>query len=145
MTPSQLLSRVRAKKPAAPPVTTEAAEPPADDEGLDPAFVKQREAAAEEARVEAEAAAAGKYVTRSEYEAGLLALGLALKELADGSRDAFFSSDRYTQHLQKTAEASSPSVKRALQRLLQAITGHRSRGYGIDRGRQRTPGQPWDR
>jgi hypothetical protein len=100
---------------------------------------------------EAEAAAAAKspqYVTRAELNAALGALanatGLALGELADGVHDQFFHSSRYSGHLERTAEAAPPSVKRMLGRLLKGIAGHVRRDYGVDRNASH-PRQSWDR
>jgi hypothetical protein len=119
---SQILDRVRGKTKAVSAAQTPSA-PVDNGEGHSPDL----------AAGEAEKSAGGKIVTRAEHEALIAAVGLALKELADGSGDAFFSSSKYAQRLEQSAEAATPSVKRAFKLLVKAISGHSVRSYGVDR------------
>ena len=65
------------------------------------------------------------------------AFAVALNEVADGCRDAFFNSGRCKGRLLEIAEDAAPGVQQVLQQLVDAMSG-RAESYGVDRSRERS-------
>jgi len=99
----------------------------------------------------AEAPAGSQYLTRAEcsamitaaVDAAIDAQAIVNREIAGGARDAFFSPGKLEGRLAEEAEGLPKPVARCLQRSVDAMSGKVAKSFGVDRGSQRAPGQPW--